>query len=379
LTRLLNGSQQVLDYLNYYNLPPDNSYGSYPDGQSFARQIFTIPTPGGTNNATGAIPASYILYTMPGATYSQNFDALPDPGATSVDAADPVTVDGITYSLANPFDFAHPVQATGNGGLGIASLAGWFGYSALTPKFGATDGDQTTGGAIDFGDANSSNRALGLLATSTTAGTAFAARIINGTAGNLPFINVSFIGEIWRQSNKPKTLQFYYFIDPSDTNVWPSSASGYAPALNVNFPTVSADSGGVAVDGTASVNQTNLSVQNFTITNWPPGASLWLVWQMTDSTGKAQGLGIDNFNFSASAFPLGFTIPSLNQQSSSSQNFTLSCPTVSGLTYQLQYSTNLNNPAWLPLGNPFTGNSNPAILNIAITNTQRYFRLQINN
>ena len=28
--------------------------------------------------------------------------------------------------------------------------------------------------------------------------------------------------------------------------------------------------------------------------HWPPGTALWLVWQMTDSTGKAQGLGIDN-------------------------------------------------------------------------------------
>ena len=35
-----------------------------------------------------------------------------------------------------------------------------------------------------------------------------------------------------------------------------------------------------------SVNQTNLSVLNQTITNWPPGAALWLVWQMTDASGK---------------------------------------------------------------------------------------------
>jgi hypothetical protein len=42
-----------------------------------------------------------------------------------------------------------------------------------------------------------------------------------------------------------------------------------------------------------------LSVWNQAITNWPPGAALWLVWQMPDSTGKAQGLGIDNLSFSA--------------------------------------------------------------------------------
>jgi hypothetical protein len=60
------------------------------------------------------------------------------------------------------------------------------------------------------------------------------------------------------------------------------------------------DIGGVAVDGTQALNQTNLVVTNQLITNWPPGAALWLVWTMADPAGKAQGLGIDNLSFSAS-------------------------------------------------------------------------------
>lgn len=380
LTRLLNGSPQVLDYVNYSNLPPDCSYGSYPDGQSFVRQIFSIPTPGGPNNGTAGLRASYILYATPGAVYSQNFDALPNPGAISVDAENPVTVDGITYSLADPFDFASPAQATGDGGLGIASLAGWFGYSDLTPKFGATDGDEATGGAIDFGDPNSANRALGLLATSSTGGTAFGARFVNAAGINLPFININFVGELWRQSNKAKTVQFYYFIDPSNTNIWPSGVSDYLPALNINFPTTNADSGGVAVEGNAAMNQTNLSVQNVPISNWPPGSSLWLVWQMTDDTGKAQGLAIDDFSFSASAFPAGFTAPPVSFQLPSSATLTVSCPTVNGLTYQLEYNDDLNSTNWIPFGAPVPGTGNgSAIFNIGITNQQRYFRLQILN
>jgi hypothetical protein len=53
------------------------------------------------------------------------------------------------------------------------------------------------------------------------------------------------------------------------------------------------------VNGTVLANQTNLSVINRPITAWPPGAALWLVWEMTDSGGKAQGLAIDNLSFSA--------------------------------------------------------------------------------
>jgi hypothetical protein len=55
------------------------------------------------------------------------------------------------------------------------------------------------------------------------------------------------------------------------------------------------------VDGTSALNQTNLGVVNLPITNWPPAAALWLVWEMTDSASKAQGLAIDNLRFSASS------------------------------------------------------------------------------
>ena len=32
-----------------------------------------------------------------------------------------------------------------------------------------------------------------------------------------------------------------------------------------------------------------------------PGEALWLIWEMADATGKAQGLAIDNLTFSATA------------------------------------------------------------------------------
>src|ERR1019366_6845038 len=46
LTRLTNSQLQVLDYVDYANLAPNYSYGSFPDGQSFVRQVFYHATPG---------------------------------------------------------------------------------------------------------------------------------------------------------------------------------------------------------------------------------------------------------------------------------------------------------------------------------------------
>jgi hypothetical protein len=188
-------------------------------------------------------------------------------------------------------------------------------------------------------------------------------------------MNLQFIGEVWRQSNLPKTLQFYYFIDPTGTAAFPTNATSLipVPALNVSIPTVVADTNGVAVDGTSPLNQTNLSVLNQAITNWPPGAALWLVWQMTDSTGKAQGLGIDNLIFSASVTPP--PVP-LNIQISGTNLF-LSWSTAAGQAYQIEYKNDLMAPTWTPLGSPVMGTGGPlTITNNFDDSPQLFFRLR---
>ena len=200
-------------------------------------------------------------------------------------------------------------------------------------------------------------------------------RLLNDTGITLNRMNLQFTGEVWRQSNLAKTLQFYYFVDPTGTAAFPTNATAFLPALNVSFPTVAADVGGVAVDGTAPLNQANLSVLDQTITNWPPGAALWLVWQMTDSTGKAQGLAIDNLSFSASVpLPVPLTVQA------SGTNLFLNWPGAAGQTYQLEYKNNLTDPAWTPVGNPVTGTGGALTLtNNSGVSSQRFFHLRLVN
>jgi hypothetical protein len=381
LSRSTNGQYQVLDYLNYTNVLPNYSYGSIPDGQSFVREVFSQPTPGGTNNGSSSSQASFVPYLAAGSVYSQNFDSLPDPGSTSVNSDNPVTIAGITYSLPNPFDFAFPVRASGNsGGLGLPSMAGWYGLadpnSSAGVRLGATDGDQTTGGQISFGAENGSDRALGLLATSTTGYTAFGLRLINGTGQPLHYINLQFTSEVWRQSNLAKTLEFYYFMDPTATNTFSTNATAFLPALNVNFPTIPSDVGGAAVDGTATNNQALLCVVNQPITNWPSDAALWLVWEMASSTGKSQGLAIDNLSFSATAQAV-LNAVNLTAQAFGT-NVVLSWTGLAGQMYQVQYKTNLTDSTWLPLNSLLQGTG----ANLSLTNSlgaaqQRFFRLII--
>lgn len=51
LVRMIDGKPQVTDYLNYAGIAPDLSYGDFPNGQPFDRQIFFTTTPGAPNQA----------------------------------------------------------------------------------------------------------------------------------------------------------------------------------------------------------------------------------------------------------------------------------------------------------------------------------------
>jgi hypothetical protein len=379
LSRWYNSQPQVLDYITYTNLTPNHSYGSWPDGQSFVRLEFFFPTPGGTNNALGNTPPSFIPYASAEALYTQNFDGLPNPGMVSVNTANPVTINGITYSLANPFDFAFPVIASGNiGGLGIDALAGWYGLAAVGTKFGATDGDQTTGGQVSFGLPGSGHRALGLLATSTTGFTGVGAKFVNQTTQSLNYITLRFTGEVWRQSDLPKTLEFYYLIDPTATAAFSTNYTAFLPGLNVSFPTVPGDVGGAAVDGTAAINQTNLGVFNQVITNWPPGGALWLVWEMASPAGKSQGLAIDDLSFSASDQPMQAPAPALTIGSGVNNPLVLSWPGSPGWSYQVECAEDLSTNFWAPVGDPLTGTGGTLIFtNTLNASAQRFYRLRI--
>jgi hypothetical protein len=333
---------------------------------------------------------SAVAYAAAGSVYSQNFDSLPNPGGDSVDSGNPVTINGVTYFLGNPYGFALPVDSSGTflaaDGLGLTnSMAGWYGLADPTAsvgtRFGATDGDQTTGGQISFGPPNGINRALGLLATGSTGYTAFGVKLLNGTSEVLNRINLQFTGELWRQSNLAKTIEFYYLVDATATNGFSTSATAFLPALNVSFPTLASAVGGEAVDGTAAANQAELGVVNQAITNWGPGAALWLVWEMASPTGKSQGLAIDNLTFSAVRSSPLTNQPVLSIQGTggntgrSGNQFVISWPDV-GVAYRLLATTNLTLPTtWNQAPGAANESNGVFYLNVPFTNPAQYFRL----
>jgi hypothetical protein len=108
LSRLDRGRPQVLDYMNYTNLVADRSYGSFPDGQSFARREFFRATPGRANDGAGAPLTVFINEWMA------------DNTATCADPAD--------HQFDDWFEIYNPGDA-------VADLGGYFLTDNLTNQF----------------------------------------------------------------------------------------------------------------------------------------------------------------------------------------------------------------------------------------------------
>jgi hypothetical protein len=98
------GAPLVLDYLNYSTFSADRSYGSYPDGQPFTRQVFHFTSPGGTNIPTSVTVPVVINEFMAGNTHTltncaRQYDdwiELYNTGNTTVDLSGYYLTDNLT-------------------------------------------------------------------------------------------------------------------------------------------------------------------------------------------------------------------------------------------------------------------------------------------
>ncbi|HEX5218058.1 MAG TPA: lamin tail domain-containing protein [Verrucomicrobiae bacterium] len=113
LSRSIGGTNQIVDYLTYTDLPSNWSYGDLPDGQPFFRGNMFFATPGATNNASLPPLNVYINEWMADNTLTaadpadggfEDWFEIYNPGPN------PANLGGywLTDNLANKFQFQIP-------------------------------------------------------------------------------------------------------------------------------------------------------------------------------------------------------------------------------------------------------------------------------
>jgi VCBS repeat-containing protein len=180
-------------------------------------------------------------------------------------------------------------------GTGAALPTGWFfsetGSNANT-TYAADDGSTNSGNTYSYGQAGSTERALGGLLSGSLTPT-FGARLVNQTGAALTGILVQYTGEQWRlgTAGREDRLDFQFSLDATSltTGTWtdvnaldfiaPINA-GALGALNGNLP--------------ANRRLVSGSIDGISL---PAGATLWVRWSDFNAASSDDGLAIDDVSF----------------------------------------------------------------------------------
>lgn len=169
-----------------------------------------------------------------------------------------------------------------------------------TINFTADTGSGNSGAVYNYGSSNSTDRALGLLASGTNAfaiGTAFT----NTSGQTITSITIRYTGEYWRSSTaQQNTLTFAYGIT-SGSSATTATLSNYL-TNNTLLPLAGLDlvgPGPVSSNGPLNGNvvpnrkKFSLLIDNI---SWAPNATLFIRWTDIDNGGNDAGLAVDDFS-----------------------------------------------------------------------------------
>jgi hypothetical protein len=194
-----------------------------------------------------------------------------------------------------------------NSGKSKVLPAGWdfVNFGGAPGFYTADDGSSTHGALYSYGNAASSDRALGSLRSGGSGNQQsgdfvnFGAAFENTGNGTISRLNISYTGEEWRlgaMGRGQDRLQFQYSLN--------ASGVGDAKARWLNFPSLDFLTPNLnevgAHNGDLAANQTQLA-GSIGFLNIPVGGTFWVRWvdDVLPGGGPEDGLAVDNFSISA--------------------------------------------------------------------------------
>ncbi len=213
-------------------------------------------------------------------------------------------------------------------GTGTAVPDGWYfvetGNNANS-SYAADDGTANSGNTYSFGATGSSERAFGLLRSSSLVPT-IGARLRNDSGMAISEIAVAYTGEQWRlgASGRADTLHVQYSVDA--TSLGDTAATWVdVAALDFSSPVTTGAVG--KLDGNLAANRTAVS-GSISGLNLAPAASLWVRWTDIDVPGADDGLAIDDVSFAIAGDPPVDVPPTITSTSPSNNatNVALAAP-----------------------------------------------------
>ncbi|MDB6034611.1 MAG: putative secreted protein [Verrucomicrobiales bacterium] len=374
LARRINGSLQILDYLNYHNLPANQSYGDLPDGQPFDRRVMFFATPGATNSGTSA-PLKVVINewmasntrTLANSANGNKWDDWFELYNPSTEAAN---LEGhyLTDTLTNKFQYRIPAgYVIPPGGYLLVWADG-------TSTLNSTNRPELH---VPF-QLSKSGEAIGLFAEDGTLidGVSFGAQTNDVTMGRFP----------------DGAMSIYYLTTPTPTNANYLQTANAAPVLGAipsftNYP-------GSSVSFIASATDTDIPGQTLhfsldpgapasAVVNSVSGQFIWSIPGNASASINSITLRVTDSGSPALSASRTFTVTVVvplrvgSVQSLGGGQFGIAWASLPGKHYQVQYKDNLSAADWVNLGNvvPASNSSTTSINDKPGGAAQRFYRI----
>jgi hypothetical protein len=371
LSRLISGNTpQIVDYLNYTNLPVNWSYGDFPDGQPFFRQTMFVATPK-TFNTNTAAPITIAInewmadnthtVTNPAGGKLDDWFELYNYGTNAVDLGGYYLTGTLTnktkFQIPNNQHYLVPPHgfllvwadnASASNSLSRPELHVNFKLSKAGEAIGMFASDGTTMDALTFG-----------------------AQASDVTEGRFPD------GALAIFSMPVPT--------PQTNNLIPNTA----PVLAVITDKYAHVGQAIQFIAIATDAQSAYQTLAFSVSNAPAGAAInpssgLFLWVTTNAVAPGTNLVtvrvMDNGTPPMSdAKTFAVTVSALPQFTGASVSggiIQISFATLLGRNYQAQFKDNLTDPTWIPLGGTIAGNGSIITITDDTTeSSQRFYRL----
>jgi hypothetical protein len=371
LSRVLGSTNQILDYVNYTNLPSNRSYGDLPDGQPFFRTKMFLATPGGTNNGASAPIEIYINEWMADNAHTianplngafDDWFELYNPSTNAVDLGGYY----LTGALTNKTKFLVP-----NNGHYIVQPQGHF--MVWADNNGGQNSTSRPELHVNF-KLSKSGEAIGLFTPEGTAidAVTFGPQTTDASEGRFP--------------DGAANRFFMPTPTPGAVNIIPNTA----PLLTAISNRLVHVGQTVAFTATATDAESAFQTLNFSLDPGAPvGANISTAGVFTWTTANAAAPGTNSITVRVTdngTPPLSNTKAFLvvvqpppqfgAGQPDGNGQVNLLFSTLAGRSYQVEFKDNLTDFSWTALGGPVTGTGNPVQIQDNLSgHQQRFYRI----
>ena len=239
--------------------------------------------------------------------------ALTGAGALMADSAQAQCVSLTTTGVASTQDF-DTLSSAGTSNIAWAdnsTIPGWYSTRAT---YNSATGSSNAGSLYSFGVAGTnalSERALGGIGSGGTGTFFWAGCFVNNTGGPLTSVDISFVGEQWRNGGNATAQVMQAQFQIANAGVITDADTpntGWLLASTLDFTSPVATATAAALDGNLPANRLALSTS--VVAPIAAGQEFWIRWVDINDGGNDHGLAIDDFSITPQG--AGAPVPGLS-------------------------------------------------------------------